>query len=532
MGERFHGGRLIMKRGRSRIIRRVIGYLVLLLFFGSVLFGAIFGVYKLANSLFGSHPFEEDEKKILSVPNEEIVFKKGIEGLFVYETGSKKIQKLTDGDDFAPSWNLDGTGFYFLRRMKDSNLHLFFLDLTNKTVLESQDVQPLSLLEIPNIDRDIVKISPDGLKIAVSSYDWGIQLVDLKKRGINSDIKERDMKAYSNCWDLFDHFSRNSKYFLFTVTNPYPEQFILGTTIRKPGSTLFLAQTDLTWKQSIAFSEKERFLGYSFSCNGYSFAYSKGETLYYVDSLQDIKPEAIATGSFPTIRPILSKTKYIIRKPFWVDFDFSNLAGFLQTESYGKKFVIAATPHYMASIDLADKKVHIYAEKTFGSKSIYLGWKLIDFLEEDLQGDRNYEVLASWWAGGTAIGAEKIAIFNLASNGSLKKLFETKSRDKNKMEISELNGDGQKEVLNVYLDYSGSDNTSLEGLYWKDIYVWKSDKLTMDNKNYKDVYTELISKYQFFLANAIKNPDQYGNNLYMIQRLLQQAREIVMPEKK
>lgn len=531
MRERFQGGRLIMKRGRSRIIRRVIVYIILLLFFGSIIFGLGFGIYKIT-SLFGPHPYEEDEKKILSVPNEEIVFKKGTEGLYLYETGSKKLQKLTDGDDFAPSWNNEGTGFYFLRRMKDGNLHLFFLDLANKTVLESQDVQPLTILEIPNIDRDIVKIAPDGSKIAVSSYDWGTQVVDLKKRGINSDIKERDMKAYAMSWNFFDHFSRNSKYFLFTVTNPYKEQFILGTVVRKPGSTLYLAQTDLAWKQAIDFSEKDHFLGYTFSSNGYSFAYSKGETLYYVDSMQEIKPEAIATGSFPSIKPNQSKSKYVIRKPFWVDFDFSNLAGFLQTEAYGKKFVIAATPHFMASLDLADKKVHIYTEKTLGSKTIYLGWKLIDFLEEDLHGDRNKEVLASWWAGGASIGAEKIAIFNLSSNGTLKKMFETKNRDKNKMEITDLNGDGQKEVLNVYLDFSGSDNSALEGLYWKDIYVWKNNRLIMDNKNFKDVYTELISKYQIFLANAIKNPDQYGNNLYMIQRLLQQAREIVMPAKK
>lgn len=526
------GGRLIMSRGKSRIIRRLIVYCIVFILLGSILFGIGYGAIKLFKSIFGSHPLVEDENMIISVPNEEILFKKGSEGLFIYETVSKKLQKMTEGNDFAPSWNKDGSGFYFLRKMTDGNLHLFFLDLNNKTVVETEGVQPLTILEIPNIERDIIKISPDGTKVAVSSYDWGIQLIDLYKRGVNSDIKERDMKAYEKCWDLFDHFSRNSKYFLFSVTDPYAKQFITGTSVRKPGSTLFLAQTDLNWKVAIDFSEKDRFLGYSFSQNAYSFAYSKGETLYYVDSLKTPKPEPVAVGSFPAIRPVNQLKKYIISKPFWVSFDFTNLAGFISTEAFGKKFVIAGTPHYLASIDLADKRVKIYSEKSFGSQSIYLGWKLIDFLEEDLNNDREKEILASWWAGGSAIGAEKVAIFKLTAKGTLSKLFETLNRDKNYLQISDLNGDGQKEVFNLYLDNGGSDNTALEGLYWKDIYSWKENELVMDNLKYPDVYAELITKYQTFLTNAIKNPDQYGNNLYMIQRLLKQAREIVLPSKK
>lgn len=522
----------MMKKGKSRFVRRLVVYCIVFILLGSILLGLGLGAVKLFKTMFGSRPLVEDENKILSVPNEEILFKKGTEGLFIYETVAKKLQKMTEGNDFAPSWNKDGSGFYFLRKMTDGMMHLFFLDLTNKTVLESADVQPLTNLEIPNIERDIVKISPDGTKIAVSSYDWGIQYIDLKKKGPNSDIKERDMKSFEKCWDLFDHYSRNSKYFLFSVTNPYTRQFITGTAVRKPGSTLFLAQTDLTWKVPIDFSEKDRFLGYSFSQNAYSFAYSKGETLFYVDSLKTPDPEPVAIGSFPAIRPSSELKRYSIRKPFWVSFDFSNLAGFIQTDAFGKKFVIAGTPHYLASIDLADQRVRIYTEKSLGSQSIYLGWKLIDFLEEDLNNDRQKEFLASWWAGGSAIGAEKIAIFKLTPKGALTKLFETKNRDKNYLQISDLNGDSRKEVFNLYLDNGGSDNTALEGLYWKDIYSWEDDKLVMDNLKYPEVYTELISKYQTFMINAIKNPDQYGNNLYMIQRLMKQAREIALPSKK
>jgi hypothetical protein len=520
-----------MRRGKVRIIRRLAVYCIVFILIGSVLYGLGYGSFRIFKALVGSHPLIEDENKIISVSNEEIVFKKGTEGLFRFETVSKKVDKLTDGNDFAPSWNVEGTGFHFLRKMPDGNLHLFFLDLLNKTVLEKEGVDPITILEIPNIDRDIVKISPDGSKIAVSSYDWGIQYIDLAKRGMNSDIKERDMKAYEKCWDLFDHFSRNSKFFLFTVTNPYEKKFITGITTGKSGSILYLAQTDLTWKLEIDFSEKDRFLGYSFSHNAYSFAYAKGETLYYVDSLKDPKPQAFAVGSFPSIRPIQTK-KYSIRKPFWVSFDFTNLSGFLLTEAFGKKFVIAGTPHYLACINLADKKVRIYSEKSLGSPSIYLGWKLIDFLEDDLNNNRDKEFLASWWAGGTSIGAEKIAIFKLTTKGTLTKIFESKNRYKNTLQISDLNGDGSKEVFNLYLDNGGSDNTALEGLYWKDIYSWKDNRFVLDNQNYPNVYSELINKYETFLVNAIKNPDQYGNNLYMIQRLLKQAREIVLPSKK
>lgn len=520
-----------MRRGKTRIIRRLIVYSIVFILLGSIILGLVLGAIKLFNSFFASRSFKEDETMVLSVPNEEIVFKRGTEGLFIYETVSKKLQKMTDGNDFAPSWNKEGTGFYFLRKMTDNNLHLFFLDLANKTVVETEGVDPLTLLEIPNIDRDIVKISPDGTRIAVSSYDWGIQVIDLYKRGMNSDIKERDMKAFDKCWDLFDHYSRNSKFFLFSVTNPYAKQFISGTIARKPGATLFLAFTDLTWKQAIDFSDKDPFLGYSFSSNAYSFAYAKGETVYYVDSIKTPVPEAVSVGSFPAIRPNHPQ-KIKLSKPFWVGFDFSNLAGFLSIDAYGKKFVIAGTPHYLASIDLADKKVKIYSEKSLGSKNIYLGWKLIDFLEEDLNQDLQKEILASWWAGGSAIGAEKIAIFSLTKNGTLEKLFETKKRDKNQLQILDLNGDAQKEVFNLYLDNGGSDNTALEGLYWKDIYTWKEGKLLMDNQSYPEVYSDLITKYQTFLANAIQHPDQYGNNLYMIQQLLKQARDIVLPSKK
>lgn len=478
----------------------------------------VFSIYKLGSYVFSLFkPQQEDETLYKSPVYEEIIFSRGKNGIWIIDSVGKNLRQLTSGDDYAPSWNEDGSAFYFLRRNPDGSISLMKFNYADSK-LEPNQLQTFSYITIPNVENSFIKISESGDKIAISSFDWGISLVDVKTGKVVSN-------SFSDTWKYYDIFSRNSKFFLFSEYYPYDYNFIKGIDKREKRSVLNLATTDLLEIQEIASSESQ-FKGYSFSKNSYTFSYSKDGAIMYVDSIDDLKPIKLTDGFYPSIRP-QPKYKYKIMEPFWKKFDFTNVTGRIEYEAYGKKFILIATPHEIANIDVPSKKISFFKDKE--TNSTYLGWKLIDFALIDINNDKMGELLTSFWGGGENTSAERISIFKTEKDGSLKEIFLSKNKPLNRLEIIDLNGDGLSEVLNVYNDMVHFGNNLMNSLIWEDVYSWINGKYELSNNAYKNIYLELAESYKAFLKNALSNPDKFGKELYVIKELLRRA-EVILNE--
>lgn len=475
-----------------------------------------FGIYKLGVYVFSLFkPQQEDETMYKSPAYEEILFSREDQGIWIIDSVGKNLRQLTSGDDYAPSWNEDGSSFYFLRRNPDESVSLMKFNYT-ESKLEPNQLQTFSYITIPNIQNSFIKISESGDKIAISSFDWGISLIDVKTGKVISN-------SFSDAWKYYDIFSRNSKFFLFSEYYPYDYNFIKGIDKRAKRSVLNFATTDLLEIQEVASSENQ-FKGYSFSKNSYTFSYSKDGAIMYVESINEIKPTKLTDGFYPSIRP-QPKYKYKIMEPFWKNVDFTNVTGRIDYEAYGKKFILIATPHEIANIDVPLKKISFCKDKE--TNSTYLGWKLIDFALIDINNDKMSELLTSFWGGGENISAERISIFKTEKNGSFKEIFLSKNKPLNRIEIIDLNGDGLSEILNVYNDMVHFGNSLMNSLIWEDVYSWINGKYELSNNDYKNIYLELAESYRAFLKNALSNPDKFGKDLYIIKELLRRAETIL-----
>jgi len=267
-----------------------------------------------------------------------------------------------------------------------------------------------------------------------------------------------------------------------------------------------------------------KFNGYTFSKNSYTFAYSKEGSIYYVDSIENMKPIKISDGIYPAIKPS-NKNKYQIQKPFWAKFNFTNVSGLIFHEDFGKKYIIAGTSHEICSIDIPSKKVNFVIDSK--TKSSYLGWKLVDFNLSDINNNNQKELLASWWAGGDNIGAERISIFKLEKSGKLIEIFYSANKFKNRIEIIDLDSNGIKELVNAYNDFQSSEGSAMNTLIWEDVYTWSGDKYIFNNKNYRNLYLELAETYRSFLEKAYDNPDLYGRGLQIIRELLEKVEVLI-----
>jgi hypothetical protein len=90
-----------------------------------------------------------------------------------------------------------------------------------------------------------------------------------------------------------------------------------------------------------------------------------------------------------------------------------------------------------------------------------------------------------------------------------------------------LNGDNIKELLNIYLDTSEGEPSNLENLYWQDILTWTGSSWEIMNSKFPDEYKKLKVTYENFLLAALKEPDDYGESLYLIQDLLAQVKTLL-----
>lgn len=510
-------------RKRRKRIKRLIARLVVLLLVLSLAGGVLFGLFRLSKHLFFSrNPIQEDEKLHLSPPNEEILFVRPQNGIYISDPQARNIRQLTSANDIAPSWKLDGTGFYFLRQNPARELHLMYYDYKNGQLSESS-LATFTMMELPNPEGDMIKIAPDGKSIAVSSYDWGVQLIEVATHKVVS-------RSFKEIWDFWGFMSRNSKFCLLTIRpHPKPLQLVSGAGAFSTKNSLWLCETDLRSTKLIDESDQS-FQGVSFSMNGYTFAYAKNGQIFYVDSIQQIKPALVSDGIQPAIRPAVDPKKYRLIKPFWLDFDISNLVGMLSWSQDEKEYLVWATPNYLSILDLNKQQINHYTEGK--KKESYLGWKLMDFYLSDINGNQKKELLTSWWPGGSGKGAERISFFSLdTSSSTIKEIFRSQGKFRNTIQITDLNGDGIKDVLNMYSDVSGEGNAALDALIWTDVYTWDGAGYQLSNERFEHVYMELVESYRSFLAQALRDPDSYGSGLVFIRQLLQRANAILDQEK-
>lgn len=510
-------------RKRRKRIKRLIARLVILLLLLCIAGGALFGLYRLARHLFFNRTLpQEDEKLFLSPPNEEILFVRPQNGIYISDPQARNIRQLTSANDIAPSWKADGTGFYFLRQNPARDLHLMYYDYKNGQLSESS-LATFSMMELPNPEGDMIKIAPDGKRIAVSSYDWGVQVLEVSSRKVLS-------RSFEEVWDFWGFVSRNSKFCLLsTRPHPKPLQLVSGAGTSYAKNSLWLCETDMRTTKLIDESH-QAFQGVSFSMNGYTFAYAKNGQIFYVDSIQQIKPVLVTDGIQPAIRPAVDPKKYRLRKPFWIDFDVSNLVGMLSWAQDEKEYLAFATPNYLSILDLNKQLINHYSEGK--KKEKYLGWKLMDYYLADINGNQNKELISAWWPGGSGKGAERISFFTLDTNTSkIQEIFRSEGKYRNTIQITDLNGDGVKDVLNMYSDVSGEGNAALDALIWTDVYTWDGAGYQLSNERFVHVYMELVESYRSFLAQALRDPDSYGSGLVLIRQLLQRANAILDQEK-
>ena len=513
-----------MKKHKPKLNIRAIVIAIVLL--GLMIWGITKGLTSLISYFQDRNYQVEDESMYKSPPAvEEIAYCVEGEGIYLITTNihdqAREPIQITTGDDFAPSWNTTGTKLYFLRKTETQQINVMFYNREDNR-LHPSVLATFSEIDIPNINRSFIRITHDGKYVIVSSYDWGIDVWNIatEKKELNFPME----KVYQ----YMSTFSRNNKFFLFTVTNLYNKQFIYGVEKQEPAATLYLATADFSTITPFD-SSNIAYQGYTFSINGYTFAYSKNQEIFYVDSIESLTPVKVADGSWPSIRPTLTekaRAEYRWESPYWSSFDFTNIAGFIPIPK--KDLLVVATPHQLASIQLTNKTVTNYTE-TLPDKtqSTYMGWKLIDFSYQDVNLDQIPELLASWWPGGIEVGAERISFFQVTDQGKLREQFSSRHPHKNRVEFQDLNGDNIKELLNIYLDTSEGEPSNLENLYWQDILTWTGSSWEIMNSKFPDEYKKLKVTYENFLLAALKEPDDYGESLYLIQDLLAQVKTLL-----
>jgi hypothetical protein len=511
------------KKQRLNFIAIGIATLLLVLVGWGLYKGVSWGLHYIIESRYTA----EDETLYRSPPaSEEIVFQKKGEGLFITQSSgtedSRTVVSITTGDDYCPSWDTTGKGLYFIRKTTNNQLNLMYYN-RDENLLMPNPLQTFTELDIPNIENSFIRVSHDGKYLIVSSYDWGINVWN-----VHTGAKENHF-SMEKTYDYMNIFSRNSKFFLFSCTNLYDKQFIHGIDKPEPSATLYLATNTFEQITKID-SSFDAFEGYSFSLNGYTFAYAKEGSVYYVDSIESLKPIVIAQGSYPSIRPTLTEKKrkdYRWSPPFWSAIDITNIAGLIQVPD--QPIVLLATPHEIATIHIQQNTLLKYTEKRQNNETSYMGWKLIDFLYQDVNFDTEPELLASWWPGGLEIGAERISFFELRSDGQLKEQFSSQRSQKNIVQFKDLDGDGTNELVNIYLDTQKNTGLNLESLYWEDILVWNGNTWIIANQRFSEQYSKLKETYEVFLIDAIKKPDDYGESLYLIQDLLEKVNSLLTP---
>ena len=512
-----------MSRKKRRLIRKILGWLVLfvlVLAVGSILFFSVRWVIHLVRS---PSPLQEDETKYLSPPSNETILFRGTDNkIHLYHTGTKENLTVTEGPDYAPSWDTKGEGFYFLRKIDPDSYTVYYYSLSDQLerLLSTQEVY--TAWDLPDPDNTWIRFSPDGKKIILSSMNLGIQMIDRENTDPQQFFKRKNIPL-SAVWPDIRIVSRNNRYCLLTTHRNKNSNYISGFPNRIPLiNQLFLFRTDLS-ESTLVDQSDTPFQGQSFSWNGYTFVYGKNNQIWYVDSLQSIHPRMIATGTFPSVKP---NQKYTITVPRWTAFNLLNATVIHPLTAPFEGSLLLANHRSLAVFRIDTQQLKIFADKG-KSRSALLGYQMIDLFLEDLNQDQIPEVLCSWQSYEKALGAERISQFSLTKQGSLREMFRSDHKLRNTWKWEDLNQDGTMEVLNAYADPEGEEVSMLENMTWTDVYQITPKRWILSNRLYPAFYKQMAETYRSFLTNAIKNPAFFGKSIETIEQWLKKSEEIV-----
>lgn len=508
-----------MRRKQRRLLRKLLGWtvvFVLVFCIGLALFFSVKGILKL----FQSAPILKEEENLhLSPPSNEDILYIGLDSkIHLYQTGMKQDHVLTKGDDFAPSWDKDGSGFYFLRKLESDTFAVYYYSLADQMekILSVQEIY--TAYDLPDPDHTWIRFSPDGLRIIQSSMEFGIQVIDREKTAPETFFKRKTV-SLRTIWSDLSLNSRNDRFCLLSSHRKKTASYVQGITSSLPVvNQLFLAQTDLADIRLVDQSETP-FQGYSFSQNGYTFVYSKNNQIYYVDSIQKIQPMLLIEGTFPSIKP---ETRYGTLPPKWTDFNLINAVLIQPLPSPYHQSYLLANDHSLAIYQIDKQRLYPYHDRG-KLKSSLLGYQLTDILITEVTGDENPDILCSWQSHEKALGAERLSHFTLTQEGRLKEVFRSSGQMRNSWKWVDLNQDGVLEVLDLSIDREGEDASMLENLAWADVYQVSSSGWKRCNDLFPSYYQGWVDKYKDFLSNAIKNPSQYGKWISVLENWIHQA---------
>ena len=511
-----------MGRKKRKILRKILGWFVLLclvIAVGSILF---FSVRWALHLIQTPSVLQEDETKYISPPSNEEVLFRGTDGkIHLFQTGTKQDLTLTEGTDYAPSWDTEGEGFFFLRKIDADTFTVYYYSLSEQVekLLSTQEIY--TAYDLPDPDNTWIRFSPDGTKIILSSMDLGLQMIDREKTGTDTFLKRKPV-ALSSVWSELGIVSRNDRFCLLSLHRKMNTSYIQGFSSKVPMvNQLYVVRTDFSETDLIDQSDT-LFHGYSFSLNGYTFAYSKNQQIFYVDSIQTIQPRIIASGTFPSIKPT---QRYATTVPKWASFNLMNAAVIQRLPAPFDGCFLFANNQSLATYRTDKQILILYKDRTKPHTSL-LGYQLVDCFLEDINQDDIPEILCSWQNHEKALGAERISQFSITRQGTLKEIFRSEKKLRNSWKWEDLNQDDNKEVLNLYIDWEGEDVSMLENLTWIDIYQVKANRWILNNEAYPSFYDQLAEKYRTFLNNAIKNPSLYGKLITTLEDWITKSEEI------
>ncbi len=511
-----------MERKKRKILRKILGWFVLLCLVaavGSILFFSVRWVLLLIQT---PSVLQEDETKYISPPSDEEILFRGTDGsIHLFHTGTKQDLRLTEGADYAPSWDTEGEGFYFLRKIDADTFTVYYYSLSDQIekLLSTQEIY--TAYDLPDPDNTWIRFSPNGNKIILSSMELGLQMIDRKKTGADSFLKRKSV-TLSKVWSELGIVSRNDRFCLLSVHRKKNTSYIQGLTSKIPlVNQLYMVRTDFS-KTDLIDQSDTPFHGYSFSLNGYTFAYSKNQQIFYVDSIQSIQPGIIASGTFPTIKPT---QRYANKAPRWADFNLINAAVIQRLPAPFDEYWLFANGQSLATYRADKQLLSLYKDRT-KSHTTVLGYQLVDCFLEDINQDNKPDLLCSWQSHEKALGAERLSQFSITRQGTLKEIFRSEKKLRNSWKWEDLNQDGSQEVLNLYVDWEGEEDSMLENLTWIDVYQVKADRWVLSNQIFPSFYNQQAEKYRTFLTNAIKNPSLYGKLITTLEDWIMESEEI------
>jgi len=235
-----------LRRKQRRILRKLFGWFllfVLVFCIGLALFFSIKGLLKL----FQSTPILKEEENLhLSPPSNEDILYIGLDcKIHLYQTGMKQDHVLTKGTDFAPSWDKDGSGFYFLRKLESDTFAVYYYSLADQMekILSMQEIY--TAYDLPDPDHTWISFSPDGRRIIQSSMEFGIQMIDREKTASETFLKRKTV-SLRTVWSDLGLNSRNDRFCLLSSHRKKNASYIQGIASSLPVvNQLFLAQADL-----------------------------------------------------------------------------------------------------------------------------------------------------------------------------------------------------------------------------------------------------------------------------------------------